>query len=95
MSWRTSIARRPEASSAWSKSAPHPWDAELSENYLRRVATPHQQHSAAWKDVDLHELRGQALKNAATEIFADSIAASGSNELVGELNLPRDSPPRP
>ena len=59
----------------------------MPEAYLRRVATPHQRHSAAWKDVDLHELKGQALKNAATQIFADSIAASGSNELVGALNL--------
>ena len=71
----------------------------MPEAYLRRVATPHQRHSAAWKDVDLHELSGQAFKNAATQIFADSIAVSGSNELVGALNLrvhrPRRSALRP
>ncbi len=33
-----------------------------------------------WKDVDLHTLSGQALRNAAAQIYADSIAASSSPE---------------
>jgi hypothetical protein len=31
-----------------------------------------------WKDVDLHTLSGQALRNATAQIYADSIAASQS-----------------
>ena len=66
------------ASSAWGKSAVHPWDGETIVAYRRRVARDHQQHSPTWKDVDLRELSGQALRNATAQIFADSIAASSS-----------------
>jgi hypothetical protein len=67
------------ASSAWGKSAPHPWDGERITAYRRRTAREHQMHSASWKDVDLNMLR-----NAVSQIFADSIAASSSSESYGE-----------
>jgi hypothetical protein len=35
------------ASSAWGKSAPHPWEGERIVSYRRRVAREHQQHSPA------------------------------------------------
>jgi hypothetical protein len=72
------------ASSAWGKSAVHPWQGESIVGYRRRVTRPHQQHSAAWKDVNLRDLDGQALRNATAQIFADSIAASTSPASVGE-----------
>jgi hypothetical protein len=72
------------ASSAWGKSAPHPWDGERITAYRRRVAREHQSHSPAWKDVDLSMLSGQTLRNATAQIFADSIAASSSSESYGE-----------
>jgi hypothetical protein len=75
------------ADSAWSKTSPAPWSHEMPDSYRRRLAAPHQRHSELWKDADLAELRGVALKNACQQIFADSIKASGNNELVGELNL--------
>jgi hypothetical protein len=37
-----------------------------------------------WKGVNLAELRGQALRNATAQIFADSIAASSASESYGE-----------
>jgi hypothetical protein len=66
------------ASTAWGKDAPHPWEGETIVNYRRRVARLHQQHSPQWKAVDLRTLDGQSLRNAASQIFADSIAASES-----------------
>jgi hypothetical protein len=72
------------ASSAWGKSAPHPWDGESITAYRRRVAREHQAHSQAWKNVDLGTLGGQTLRNAVSQIFADSIAASSSSESYGE-----------
>ena len=66
------------AATAWGKDAKHPWDSESITAYRRRTAKEHQQHSPAWKDVDLHTLSGQALRNATAQIFADSIAASES-----------------
>jgi hypothetical protein len=72
------------ASSAWGKDAKHPWDGESIAAYRRRVAREHQQHSAAWRDVDLHTLSGQSLRNATSQIFADSIAASSCGESYGE-----------
>jgi hypothetical protein len=75
------------ADSAWSKTSPAPWSHEMPDSYRRRLAAPHQKHSDLWKDADLAELRGVALKNACQQIFADSIKASGSNELVGAMNL--------
>jgi hypothetical protein len=72
------------ASSAWGKSAVHPWDGENIVAYRRRTAREHQAHSPAWKDVDLRTLSGQALRNATAQIFADSIAASSSSESYGE-----------
>ena len=68
------------ASTAWGKDAPHPWEGETIVNYRRRVARLHQQHSPQWKAVDLRTLDGQSLRNAASQIFADSIAASESPE---------------
>jgi hypothetical protein len=62
----------------------HPWQGESIVAYRRRTARDHQQHSAAWKDVDLSTLSGQALRNAVTQIFADSIAASSSSATYGE-----------
>jgi hypothetical protein len=72
------------AASAWGKSAVHPWDGERIVAYRRRSAREHQAHSAAWKDVDLATLSGQALRNATAEIFRDSVAASSSPETYGE-----------
>jgi hypothetical protein len=66
------------ASDAWAKQTVHPWEGETIAAYRRRTAKEHQQHSPAWKDVDLHTLSGQALRNATAQIFADSIAASES-----------------
>jgi hypothetical protein len=37
-----------------------------------------------WKNVDLHDLSNQSLRNAVAQIFADSIAASSSPETYGE-----------
>jgi hypothetical protein len=68
------------ASSAWSKSASHPWDHESPDAYRRRAAQFHKQHSSLWKEVDLRELSGQALKNATAQIFNDSYAMACSNE---------------
>jgi hypothetical protein len=53
------------ASSAWGKSAAHPWGGEAIVAYRRRTAREHQAHSPAWKDVDLRTLSGQALRNLA------------------------------
>jgi hypothetical protein len=72
------------ASSAWGKSARHPWDGERITAYRRRTAREHQSHSPAWKDVDLATLSGQALRNATAQIFADSIEASSSPATYGE-----------
>ncbi len=66
------------ASDAWAKETVHPWEGETITAYRRRTAKEHQQHSPAWKDVDLHTLSGQALRNATAQIYADSIAASES-----------------
>jgi len=72
------------AATAWGKSAAHPWTGEKIVAYRRRVAREHQQHSKLWKDVDLRTLEGQSLRNACTQIFTDSIAASSSPESYGE-----------
>jgi hypothetical protein len=72
------------ASTVWGKSAPHPWDGEKIVAYRRRTAREHQSHSPAWKDVDLNMLSGQTLRNAAAQIFSDSIAASSSSKSYGE-----------
>ena len=68
------------AATAWGKNAKHPWDGEGITAYRRRAAREHQQHSPAWKDVDLRSLSGQSLRNAAAQIYANSIAASSSPE---------------
>jgi hypothetical protein len=73
------------ADSAWSKSSPHPWTGEGVDAYMRRLAKPHKSHSENWRDVDLSELRGQALKNAASEIFKDSIEASCNPVQIGAV----------
>jgi hypothetical protein len=76
------------AASAWSKSAPHPWVGELPDAYCRRLASQHQQHSEKWGDgVNLRDLRGKTLRNAAEEIFADSIAKSCNPVVIGAMNL--------
>jgi hypothetical protein len=75
------------ADSAWSRSAPSPWTGESIDGYLRRLTRPHKSHSENWKDVDLGELRGQALKNAASQIFADSIEASCNPIQIGAGRL--------
>jgi len=81
----TEIQSRAErAASAWGKDARHPWDGEGITAYRRRAAREHQAHSAAWKNVDLSTLSGQALRNATAQIFADSIAASSAQESYGE-----------
>jgi hypothetical protein len=66
------------AATAWGKDAKHPWEGESITAYRRRTAREHQQHSPAWKGVDLHTLSGQSLRNATAQIFADSVAASES-----------------
>src|ERR1700730_12407715 len=72
------------AATAWGKDAKHPWDGETITAYRRRVARVHQQHSPAWKGVDLHTLSGESLRNATAQIFAHSIQASSSSEVYGE-----------
>jgi hypothetical protein len=72
------------AANSWGKDAKHPWDGEGITAYRRRVAREHQQYSSQWKNVDLHTLDGQALRNATAQIFADSIAASTSPDSYGE-----------
>jgi hypothetical protein len=73
-----------KAATAWGKSAVHPWDGETITAYRRRTAREHQQHSPAWKSVDLRSLSGQSLRNATAQIFADSIKASASMESYDE-----------
>jgi hypothetical protein len=73
-----------KAASAWGKDAKHPWDGESIAAYRRRSAREHQQHSPAWKDVDLSTLSGQSLRNATAQIFSDSISASSCGESMGE-----------
>jgi hypothetical protein len=75
------------ADSAWSRTAPAPWTGEGVDGYLRRLTRSHKSHSENWKDVDLGELRGQALKNAASQIFADSIEASCNPVQIGAGRL--------
>jgi hypothetical protein len=76
------------AASAWSKSAPHPWVGELPDAYCRRLAAQHQQHSEKWGDgVNLRDLSGKTLRNAAEEIFADSIAKSCNPVQIGAGRL--------
>ena len=77
------------AATAWGKSAVQPWDAEGITAYRRRVAREHQQHSPAWKGVDLHTLSGQSLRNATAQIFADSIAASSAPESYPDTLIER------
>ena len=77
-------SRADRAATAWGKDAKHPWDGEGITAYRRRAAREHQAHSAAWKNVDLSTLSGQALRNATAQIFADSIAASSAQESYGE-----------
>ena len=82
------------ASDAWAKQTVHPWEGETITAYRRRTAKEHQQHSPAWKDVDLHTLSGQALRNATAQIYADSIAASTSPDsypdtLIERINVDR------
>jgi hypothetical protein len=77
------------AATAWGKSAVQPWDAEGITAYRRRTAREHQQHSPAWKGVDLHTLSGQSLRNATQQIFADSIAASSSPESYPDTLIER------
>jgi hypothetical protein len=68
---------------AWGKSPRAPWDAERPSQYRRRILGEIKSHSPAWRDVDLHELRGQALRNAQSQIVADSISASSSPDGYG------------
>jgi hypothetical protein len=75
------------ADSAWSKTAPAPWSHEMPDAYRRRLAAGHQKHSDAWRDCDLHDIKGVALKNACQAIFADSINASMNGEAIGAMNL--------
>jgi hypothetical protein len=77
------------AASAWGKDAKHPWDGESIVAYRRRSAREHQTHSPAWKGVDLSTLSGQALRNAAAQIFADSIAASSAPESYPDTLIER------
>lgn len=63
---------------------PHPWPNEGASNYRRRLATAMKQHSQAWQNVDLHELRGDALLNACGQIFKNAAAAVTNNESYGE-----------
>ena len=60
----------------WGENAPKPYANEGISEYRRRVAHKLQRHSPAWKEVDLHSLSGQSLRNACDQIFADSVAAS-------------------
>jgi hypothetical protein len=76
-----------KADSAWSKTSPAPWSHEMPDAYRRRLAASHKKHSVAWRDVDLHDLKGSALRNATQAIFADSILASKNLEAIGRMNL--------
>ena len=66
---------------------PSPWDRETPHNYRRRLATRLKSYSPAWKDIDLGNLPAAAVKIAAGQIFADAVAASKSDELVGAGHL--------
>jgi hypothetical protein len=77
-------SRADQAASAWGRDAKHPWDGETITAYRRRSAREHQEHSPAWKGVDLSTLSGQSLRNATRQIFADSIKASSCGESMGE-----------
>jgi hypothetical protein len=77
------------ASDAWGKTTATPWEGERITAYRRRTAQPHQQHSKAWKGVDLHTLSGQSLRNATAQIFADSIAASSAPESYPDTLIER------
>lgn len=84
-----------DRATAWGKSVPHPWDHEEPDQYRRRVAHHHKQYSDAWKDVNLRELSGRALKNATQQIFKDSFEMAGSNEpwIGGDLREVRKRDP--
>jgi hypothetical protein len=77
--------------SAWNQEARRPMQNELPSEYRRRVARPLQQYSDAWKDVDLKELSGQALKVAADQIFKDSFAAATNNDTFAGAGTLRET----
>lgn len=77
------------ASDAWGKTTATPWEGERITAYRRRTVQPHQQHSKLWKTVDLHTLEGQSLRNACSQIFADSIAASSAPESYPDTLIER------
>ena len=70
--------------SSLGKKTPSPWLNEDPSAYRRRIATDIKHLSPKWKNVDLHELRGQALFNAATEIFADAQKSVADHASYGE-----------
>jgi hypothetical protein len=73
--------RADTASAAWGNRIPTPWSNEKAEDYhLRRSALQHKTHSPNWKNVDLNELKGKSLQNAAEQIFSDSETASRSGD---------------
>jgi colicin import membrane protein len=79
--------RADTASAAWGNRIPTPWTNERAEDYLRRAALLHKSHSPAWAAVNLRELKGKALQNAAEQIFSDSEIASRSGDCAGVGNL--------
>jgi hypothetical protein len=79
--------RAEKASASWGNRIPTPWENEKAESYLRRTALLHKSHSPAWAAVNLRELKGKALQNAAEQIFADSETASRSSDCMGAGRL--------
>ena len=63
---------------------PHPWDGERIVAYRRRVAREHQAAFARVERCRSAHASGQSLRNAMSQIFADSIAASSSPASYGE-----------
>jgi hypothetical protein len=73
-------SRADYACSAWGRAVERPFNNEPVDSYRRRTARYHQEHSPAWKAVDLKTLSGKGLAVAADQIFSDSAAASSSND---------------
>ena len=77
------------AATAWGKSAVQPWDAEGITAYRRRVAREHQQHSPAWKGVDLRTLRVSPFATRARRYSRTRIAASSAPESYPDTLIER------
>jgi hypothetical protein len=69
-------ARCDSVAHAWGKKASGAMAGETVKAYKARLLRDFQQHSPAWKDVDLGQLPIEALRNAEQAIYADSLTAA-------------------